>query len=218
MNFLTDDSWLGRLFSLVADVVTLHVLWIVCSLPIFTIGASTTALYYCFMKRIRKNEGYITKNYFSSFKANFRQATILWLGLVLVGLVLWTDLRIGLSLSGIMGTCILFGSALFLIPFVLILLYIFPVQAKFENPIIKNLKNALLMGIANLGWTLLLFFINATFLLMFLFSRAFLGLFLLCGVGLYGYLTANLYVFIFRKYLPEELEEAENAFETRRKY
>lgn len=67
MNFLSTDSLLGRFFNLVFDLVIMHLIWIVCSLPIFTIGASTTALYYAFMKRTRRDEGYIWKNFFLFF-------------------------------------------------------------------------------------------------------------------------------------------------------
>ena len=67
MNFLSSDSLLGRFFNLVFDLVIMHLIWIICSLPIFTIGASTTALYYAFMKRTRRDEGYIWKNFFLFF-------------------------------------------------------------------------------------------------------------------------------------------------------
>ena len=75
------DGPLWRALNFIADVMVLHVLWLVHSLPLVTIGASTTALYYAMMKRIRTNEGQVTANFRQSFKANFRQATILWLDL-----------------------------------------------------------------------------------------------------------------------------------------
>ena len=107
MNFLTSDSWLGRFFNLVFDLVIMHLLWIICSLPIFTIGASTTALYYAFMKRARRDEGYIWKNFFHSFKADFKQATIIWLILLGAGAILYTDIRIGLAATTGLGLCII---------------------------------------------------------------------------------------------------------------
>lgn len=54
---------LWRALNLIADVIILHFLWLVCSLPLVTIGASTTALYYAMMKRIRTNEGHVTSNF-----------------------------------------------------------------------------------------------------------------------------------------------------------
>ena len=133
MNFLSSDSWLGRFFNLVFDLVIMHVIWIICSLPIFTIGASTTALYYAFMKRTRRDEGYIWKNFFHSFKENFKQATMIWFLLLAIGALLFTDIRIGMAVTTSFGQVIIFVSSILLVPFFLVLLYIFPVQAKFEN-------------------------------------------------------------------------------------
>ena len=82
---------LWRALNLIADVIILHFLWLVCSLPLVTIGASTTALFYAMMKRIRTNEGHVTSNFWKSFKENFRQATVLWLIVAAVAAVLWLD-------------------------------------------------------------------------------------------------------------------------------
>ena len=206
MNFLSSDSWLGRFFNLVFDLVIMHFIWLVCSLPIFTIGASTTALYYTFMKRTRRDEGYIWKNYFSSFKSNFKQATIIWLIILAVGAILLTDLRIGMAATTSLGPVMVFTSSLLLVPFTLILLYIFPVQAKFENTVLANIKNAFLMSIANFGYTLLMLIILATFGLCLVISETFIGLFVVCGFGLITWILSNFFVIIFRKYLPDEYD------------
>ena len=63
------------------------------------------------------------------------------------------------------------------------------------------------MAIGHLGYTLLLLMIVATFVVLTLFSRTFIGVEILLGVGLYAYLTSNVYITIFRKHLPDELEE-----------
>ena len=207
MNFLTSDSWLGRFFNLVFDLVIMHLLWIICSLPIFTIGASTTALYYAFMKRTRRDEGYIWKNFFHSFRADFKQATIIWLIRLGVGAILFTDIRIGLAATTGLGPVMVFASSLLLVPYALILLYIFPVQAKFENRITANIKNALLMSIANFGYTLLMLVILVTFVFCLVKSKTFMGLFIACGFSLTVWILSNFFVIIFRKYLPDEYEE-----------
>ena len=60
------------------DVMALGFLWILCSLPIITIGASSTALYYAMVKCIKKGDGYITREFFHSFRMNLIPGTILW--------------------------------------------------------------------------------------------------------------------------------------------
>lgn len=207
MNLFSLNSWLSRFMYLVADIVLLHVLWILFSLPIVTIGASTTALYYCSMKRIRRDEGYITKNFIHSFRSNFKQSTLIWLLILAVGAILFLDLRIGMSAGGVIGKFMLISCSILLIPYFCTAFYIFPVQAKFENRIIDNLKNALLMSLSNFLFTLLLFFITATFIVLTLTFPPFIGLLLIAGAGIYGYFTSGIFVYIFRKYLPKELEE-----------
>lgn len=207
MNIFSFNSWLSRFLYLVADIVLLHILWIICSLPIVTIGASTTALYSSCMKRIRRDEGYITGNFFRAFKSNFRQSTLIWLLLLAVGGILYMDLWIGLSVEGVLGKIMLVSCSMLLIPFFCTVLYIFPVQAKFENRILDNLKNAFLMSLSNFQWTLFLVFILATFVLLTLAFPPFMGLMLIAGAGIFGYLTSCVFVYVFRKYLPDELQE-----------
>jgi len=206
MNLFSFDSYFSRFLYLVADIVTLHFLWLVCSLPIVTIGASTTALYYSCMKRIRTNEGYAWKNFIRAFKANFRQSTVIWLILLFTGLLFFADLRIGMAAEGFIGKCMIVGCSVFLIPYILICLYIFPVQAKFENRIRDNLKNALLMSLQNFLYSLLLILVTGTFVFLGFFFQPVMGLMIICGSGLLGYLTAGIFVHIFRRYIPDELE------------
>ena len=207
MNLFSYDSMLSRFLYLVGDIVTLHFLWLICSLPIVTMGASTTALYYSCMKRIRTNEGYPTRNFFKSFKENFRQSTLIWIGMLIIGFIMICDLRIGMQVSGMMGKFMIVSCSVLIIPFVLVSLYIFPVQAKFENRIRDNLKNALLMSLQNFHLSLLLVLIIGTFVCLTLFFRPFIGLMIVCGIGLLAYLTSGIFVFIFRKYIPGELDD-----------
>lgn len=206
MNLFSFDSLFWRFLSIVADILTLHFLWIIYSLPIVTIGASTTALYYSCMKRVRTGEGYAAKNFRKAFRENFRQSTIIWLSLAAAALLFITDIRIGLALNSTFGRFMMISCSLFLIPFVLLCMYIFPVQAKFENCIFDNIKNALLMSIRHFPCSLLLLFIYGTILLLLIFFPPFIGLYLCCGAGLSAYITSNIFIYIFRKYIPKELE------------
>ncbi|MCR5825693.1 MAG: DUF624 domain-containing protein [Oscillospiraceae bacterium] len=207
MNLFSYDGPISRFLYLVADIVVLHLLWLLCSLPLFTMGAANTALYYSCMKRIRTGEGHVWQNFLQSFRANFRQATLLWLLLLAAGAVLFTDLRIGMAVGGGLGRAMLLSCSVFLIPYILVLLYIFPVQAKFENTLFDNFKNALLMSLQSFGYSLVLLLVAGTFVALGLFFRPFIGLLICCGAGLYGYLTSSVFVQIFRRYLPDEYEE-----------
>lgn len=64
----------GKLF----DALVLGMLFLLCSIPIVTIGASATALYYAYDKVVRRSEGYTVRAFFHSFRMNFAQATLIW--------------------------------------------------------------------------------------------------------------------------------------------
>lgn len=211
MNIFSVNSPLGRFLNLAADIVIVNFLWLLCSIPIITIGASTSALYYALMKRQRRDEGYIHTNFWKGFKDNLKQGTIIWLIMLAIGFVLTLDLRIGIHAIGPLRNFMIVSSVILMIPYVFTLLYVFPVQAKFENKVMDNIKNAFLMSIAHLGYTLLALFFLATFVVLSIFSHAFLGIVILCGMGLFAYLTSNIYIMVFRKHLPDELSDDEQA-------
>ena len=201
------DGPLWRALNFIADVMVLHVLWLVHSLPLVTIGASTTALYYAMMKRIRTNEGQVTANFRQSFKANFRQATILWLIAAAAGAILWLDLNFCTTWGGTAGKVMLAGCSLLLAPCWMTLLYLFPVLAKFTGSVYDTFKNALLLSVRHLPLTLLLTFLWATVWLMLAIFPPFTGLMLISGAGLTAWITSYVYIQVFRAYLPNEIEE-----------
>ena len=92
---------MGRLFSLdsplfsflskVADLIILNILVMICCIPIVTVGASLTALHYVVLKMVRNEDSYIVRSYFKPFKQNFRQATVIWLIMLLIFAVLLGD-------------------------------------------------------------------------------------------------------------------------------
>ena len=68
------------------DLMGLSVLWVVFSLPIFTMGAASTALYSAAYHHVRKGEDYLWNSFFSAFKENFKRSTLTWLvALAIIG-------------------------------------------------------------------------------------------------------------------------------------
>lgn len=196
-----------RCFNFLADIFILHLLWLLYSLPIITIGASTTALYYAMMKRIRTDEGTIFKNFHSSFLSNLKQATILWVFVVIISFLFVFDFRFCIALHNTVGNFMLFACSLFVLPFIFTIIYLFPMQAKFQNKIIQTVKNAFFMSFLHIPYTLLLIFLFFAILISCLRSPLIMGFFLICGIGFYSYVTSNIYIQVFRKYIPNEAEE-----------
>ncbi|MDF2612708.1 MAG: hypothetical protein K0S71_494 [Clostridia bacterium] len=73
-NFFDLDAPIWAWLSELADIMLISIYWWICSLPLITIGASTTSLFYVLGKKVRKESVYITRDYFKSFKDNFKQS------------------------------------------------------------------------------------------------------------------------------------------------
>ena len=96
-HILDYDGKFINFLNKATDTLIATLLWLVCSIPIITIGASTTAFYSVMLKLVKDEESYITKSFFKAFKENFKIATIVWLILGVIGAVLLTSIYIVLN-------------------------------------------------------------------------------------------------------------------------
>ena len=154
------DSPLMMGLSRMADMVYLSVLWFVCCLPVITIGASTTAMYYVTLKTAREEDMKITTAFFQAFKKNFKQATALNLISLVVGIVLLLDCWIMLGSEGSMGTLICAAFFAMFIWLLCIMFYAYPLQAQFYNTVKQTLINAAILSMRKFPTTVIVFVLN----------------------------------------------------------
>ncbi len=145
MNFLKIDSPFMRFMGTVADLMILNVLTIICCIPVITAGASFTAMHYVLLKIARKEEGYIVKSFFRSFKQNFLQATVIWLIMLVVIAALFVDWRLTRMNRFPMVYVVLMYMAIGIT--YLVFLYVFPVLSHYSNTIRGTFKTAFIMSI-----------------------------------------------------------------------
>ena len=212
-RFFSMDSKFFIIMSRIADLILLNILCIICCIPIVTAGASITALYYVTLKMARDEESYIIRSFFRSFKQNFKQATIINIIMLLTAIVLYVDLKIAFAGNGALykGLLTLFiGVAII---YALLLLYIYPILAKFFNSIKNTYVNAFMMAIRHLPQTALMLLISASpVLLLWLFSymgasqvlSIFIMIFVLMGFSALAYWKSKIFVKIFDNYIPKE--------------
>lgn len=155
-KFFNLDSPLMRLLSRLADLMILNLVFLVTCIPVVTIGAAWTALYYVAMKMVRDEEGGILRGYFHAFRLNFRQATILWLGVLSIGALLVLDLLILSGSDAFIASAMNMGIGVIGILTFLVLQYLFPLLAKFDASVGRTLKNACLLTVGHLPQTLLM--------------------------------------------------------------
>ena len=194
--------------SKVADIAVLSVLYVLFCIPIFTIGAATTALYYTAVKSVRRGRGYLWKNFWTSFKGNFGQSTVMWLGLVLVTAVLTFNIYFAWNLDGMLGKVLLFIYVVFACAIAMTAVYLFPEQSRFALSLKDVIKNSFLMAVRHLPFTLLMIVIVAVCLLVAVLSPISLLVIPACGAWLYSLPMEA----VLKKYMPKNGDGSEDEW------
>lgn len=198
------ERWLGldskfyKWGTLLADLIILTVLWLICSLPIITMGASTTALYYVTTRQLSNREGYVSRDFFRSFRKNFIQATLteIILGIITIALV-FNIITIDRSTA--------FGAFMYPVQFIIlyevtiVTIYIYPILSRFEFRTPQLFKTAFFMANRHLltTFTCLMLFVAAIAIMLKYYILIFV-----CA-GFYAILTSLMFMYLFRKYIPD---------------
>ena len=203
MDFLKPDSNFMSSLGVLANLMLLNFLTILLCIPVVTAGASLTAMHYVLQKQARDEEGDLMQQFFRSFKLNFKQATIIWIIMLVVYAAMFVDWRIirmqGDQFPGIV-IILLYGAIAVIY---LISLYVLPVLARYRNTIGGTFKTAFAMAVYGFSRmrTLLCGIINLLPLaILYFFGYPVIPLFLaFCFTGS-GYARALIYKGLFDHY------------------
>ena len=167
-NLFNLDGPVLQFVNKIVYSVYLNILWFICCIPVITIGASTTALFYVTLKISKNEEGSITKAFFHSFKENLRQGTVIWLILLAFGIILGIDgyVLYHMRFENVFWTLCTAVFCVAAAAYAIILMYIFPLLARFDNTIVAMFKNALFIGVRFLFCTALMAVIYFVMLLI----------------------------------------------------
>lgn len=198
------DSKFGQLMGKLMDCAALSLLWLVFCMPVFTAGAATTALYYTALKAIRKDTGYVVKEFWHAFKANFKQSTIV-LAIAIALVIGWGVLCMTMyehSGSNLTVAYIIYFVVLAF--FAMWFHYIFSYIARFQDKLSTVFKNTLYICLSNFPYSLL----TVTMFALVLFGLAATmptSLWaLLVLPAIYAILVSLILEPIYKKYLPGE--------------
>lgn len=203
------DSSFVRILNGLSDMVILNLLCILCSLPVVTAGASITACCQYSNRILNESDSGVLRGFFGGFRDNFKQATPIWLGVVLCGGVLYADnlILVGMAdgmIRSISRTAVLACWIALLAE----VIYVFPLIAVFENTRRACAKNALRIAIRHLPQTLLLFVITLLPGLIVLLLPVTVGwmVFFMLVIGVEAVIMANTAVLrkIFPLYMPKQ--------------
>lgn len=203
-NFFSYDGFLAKILTKVMYVVSLNLLFLICSIPIFTIGASNTAMHTVLIRYHQGDDPHIIKGFFHAFRSNFKKATIVWLVMLVLGGSLGLNYVL-LYQNRIPGADFIriLLNLLFIILLVL-WVYIFPVLAYFENSVKGCVVFSLGLAVAKLPYTVVLVLIQGVPLLGMLFLAQFIPsavlLLICCCASLPAYFSEKIFLSLFKDY------------------
>jgi len=198
-DFFSLEGPFNKYGSMVADMIILSFMWLLFSLPIVTLGASTTALFYVSTRRIANREGYITRDFWEAFKANIKRATIIWLIILVVLWLVWFNIR-NIEVVGGLGFILFPAQIVLLAEIIIMSIYIFPMTARFDMGIRQLFKSSFFMANRHLLTSITCAILLLATVLMFDIMPP-IALFL--GPGVYAWLSSLMIMRIFKKYRPE---------------
>ena len=206
------DGSLTKALNGFADIIVMSLWWFIGCIPLITIGASTTALYYAALKSIQQ-DGSVTKNFWRSFKENWKQATVLEGMFVVLGVVLYV--LYGMAYGDPAGSNAVISMVFQVLFFVFLLFgsFVFPILSRFVTNIPMLFRNTLVMSLGDVPRAILIMVLNVLpVLLLFIRIDWFLtALPILIALipGTIATMNGNMFLKIFCKYVPEEILQQE---------
>lgn len=211
MKIIDPNSPLIQALGKLSDIILCNILFVIFSAPIFTIGASLAALYSCTQKlAVDMEDDLVVRDFWKAFKVNFKQATAIWLLCMVAAGVLTAFYFVTSAMIDTLGRGYLIPYFVVVALFLCAYQYVFPMQARYRLKVRHTLKNAALLSVAALPWTLLSLAvtIGAVYLTFFMDPQGFnAGLFIWAvgGFGIVCYLNTLLFRKAFRKLNVEQL-------------
>lgn len=202
------DNPVWRFIGKFWDVLIINILWFICSIPIFTIGASTTAMYYVTLKLARDEDGYTFRSFFKSFKENFKQSTVIWLIFLLTGIILAFDVYyfVRLAEASTMRTVMISIFLAMVFVWFAMFTYVFPLQARFYNPVKRTIFNAFFMAIRHVFHTIGMLAVDVAIIYL---SFTYIPQLTIFGVALIAFFNSYMLTNVFSRYMPKEEKPAD---------
>ncbi len=207
-NLFNMDNPFFTALGKLCDMLFLSVIWLVFCLPVVTIGPANTALYYAIVKVIRRERGYLFREFFKSFKLNFKRGAIIGVVLTIMFIVLGFDMvwaYANLGSSGSTGS-ILFG--VFVAITVLLVCfscYVFPVLSRFDMTVKQLIKAGTFMSIRHLPSTLIMVIVTAAGIV----GTLIMPILMFIIPALVVFINSFLMERVLKKYMPQPEETSE---------
>lgn len=201
------DSPIIAFLNKLADLILLNVIWLICCIPIVTIGASTTAMYYVCIISIRNGDGYVVKRFFKSFKENFVQATVTWLIALVIDVILAIDLLFWYKMGSGFSKIMFVLSAMVAMLIFFVELWVFPVMCKLQGNFSQTIVNAAKFAFGYLPQTMIIVCVTAVFVTVNILTVAMNAISLFVGFAVLAYVQSFFYYHVFMKHIDEKYDD-----------
>ena len=155
------NSWLYRLSKFIGDAVIISALFLLFCLPVVTIGASVTALYYTVFRKYTKKSDEISKDFMRALKENLKNGIIVHLIYVIYSAIV--GFNIYFAISGFNGVKLpdwyLIVAFIPVLPVIFTLPFVYPLMARFSNGIKGTITNSYTLCMINFPKFLLIWLI-----------------------------------------------------------
>ena len=200
MTILHIDSPIARAINKFVQIIYVGLLWFLCSLPVLTAGAATTALYEVLLKMQKDEEGTVGTAFFRGFRSNLKCSLPVWIPILLAEAVFGVNLFYYAILGGreFLVQSVVFG--ILLVLSLTVYGYAFPVMAKFENTTQGTFRMVFLLAVRNPGWTIVITVIQV---LTVLICWGFLYFPTMFIMGISGYAQAAVFNRIFDRLIEQ---------------
>ena len=189
-----------RFLTLLVDLVIVNLMTLVFMIPIVTAGASLTAMNYVLFHLRRKDDTYVMRMFIKSFKENFKQGIPEGLLFLLMAVVTFVDLWAMHASDSKMLTFLMILISIIAAFLIVVFVYIFALQSRYENTVKETIFNAFKLAIGNLPRTIVMMILWAIWIMgMIYFHHFSLLVFLIYGLTLPGYFCTMLYDPVFAK-------------------
>lgn len=204
-GFFSIESPLYKFMSRLMDMIKLNFMWLLCSIPIVTMGAATTAAYTITLKMVDDEEGYIAKPFLREFRANLKKGSIIGIIQLVAMYAIYLDFQFFKAVEESSTMFLVIGVIAVFLAY-MHLVYAYALLARYENSIINTLKNSYSIGIKFFVKTIFLFVLLVVECVVFLWNGTTLLIGILIGPACI-ILTISGFVKPFFKLIENENEE-----------
>lgn len=212
MFTFNEDNFLYITLCKIWDIILVNILFLVCSMPIVTIGPAFTAMHHVTLRIKKGNNPGTFRTFFHAFKQNFKQSFIVWIISLICIIILLANIEFLKTMNTGFASFLYYASYFILIFIIVMNLYVHPVIAAFEGTIKSQINNSVIFVFTKPSYAITMFLLWAFPLALAYIDTGLQSLYAFCwvffGFGTVAYINSTFLYRLFKPYLPEDNDDS----------